>query len=110
MHSTKTQHTWEAFLRFYSGQYRGRKTRLGIFEKREDVTNDYWIESGLPLLGIDIDLSGEKPAIEVLLDGYSHSVQDAKELNAHFSVDSDEDGIDISHPNGSTTILRFEKP
>ena len=108
MNSTKTEHSWESFLRFYTGQYKGRKTRLGVFEKRPEVTVDYWVESGLPLIGIDIDLSGERPSIEVLLEGYSHSVANVRALDAHFSPEGDEDGLDIRHDDGKTTLLRFE--
>jgi hypothetical protein len=109
MNSVRTQHRWDNFLKFYSEQYKGRKTRLGVFEQNDGVTNDYWVEDGLPMLGIDLDTSGERPAVEVLLDGYSHSVADARRLNVHFSLDGDEDGLDIIHQNGTSTILRFEK-
>jgi len=109
MHSVRTQHRWDKFLKFYSEQYKGRRTRLGVFEQSQGVTNDFWIEDGLPILGIDLDSSGDRPTVEVLLNGYSHSVADAQGLNVHFSLDGDEDGLDIIHGNGTSTILRFEK-
>jgi hypothetical protein len=109
MNSTETRHSWEAFLRFYSRHYMGRKTRLAIFEEREGVANDLWVESGLPLIGMDIDLTGERHSMEVLLDGYSHSVANVRGLDAHFSHEGDEDGLDILHDDGKSTILRFEQ-
>lgn len=108
MSSVRTQHSWEAFLKFYSQQNKGRKTRLGVFARNDDVTNDYWIADGLDLLGIDMDADGSSPTIEVLLEGYSHSVANAQGLKVHFSLEGDEDGIDIIHSDRDTTVLRFE--
>ena len=79
-----------------------------MFEKHDDIMVDYWVESGLPLIGMDIDLSGKRPSIEVLLEGYSHSITNVRSLDAHFSPEGDEDGLDIRHDDGKTTILRFE--
>lgn len=109
MNSAKTQHCWESFLKFYSEQNKGRKTRLGVFAREGGVVTDYWIEDGLELVGVDIDPDGELPTIEILLDGYSHSIVNVHRLNVHFSNSSDEDGLDIAVGNGETTILRFEK-
>lgn len=108
MNPTKTRHNWAAFLKFYTEQNKGRKTRLGVFENTGDVVHDYWIEDGLPLLGIDIDANGELPAIEIMLDGYSHSVGEARGLKIHYSLEGDEDGIDIAGRDDRTTVLRFE--
>lgn len=108
MISAKTQHCWETFLKFYSEQNKGRKTRLGVFEREGNVVTDYWIEDGLPLLGIDIEPADGLPAIEVLLEGYSHSIDAARSLHVHFSHDAEEDGLDITDDHGKTTILRFE--
>lgn len=108
MNATKTKHNWTAFLRFYSEQNKGRKTRLGVFEHDGKIVNDYWIEDGLPLLGIDLDVKGELPMIEVILGNYSHSVSKARGIKAHYSLDGNEDGIDITGNDGKTTVLRFE--
>ncbi|MEQ1763565.1 MAG: DUF5335 family protein [Pyrinomonadaceae bacterium] len=108
MNSTKTQHSWEAFLKFYSEQNKGRKTRLAVFEREGDVTNDYWIENGLALVGIDLDPNGELPTVEVLLDGYSHSVDDVRKLKVYYSIEGNEEGLDITWDDGRITVLRFE--
>ena len=109
MNPVRTQHRWDKFLKFYSEQYRGRRTRLGVFEQIDGVTNDLWVAHGLPILGIDLDSSGDRPTVEVLLNGYSHSVADARGLTVHFSLEGDEDGLDIIHGDGTSTILRFEE-
>lgn len=108
MNATKTQHAWAAFLKFYTEQNKDKKTRLGVFENVGEVVNDYWIEDGLPLSGIDIDLRGELPAIEILLGSYSHPVTGALRLTIHYSPKGDEDGLDIIGIDGKTTVLRFE--
>lgn len=107
MNSAKTKHCWEAFLKFYSEQNKGRKTRLGVFEEG-DVVTDYWIEDGLELAGVDIDPNGELPTVEIQLGGYSHSIADARSLNVHYTLTAEADGLDISDTHGKTTILRFE--
>lgn len=109
MNGTKTPHNWAGFLKFYSEQYKGRKTRLGVFENAGDVVNDYWIEDGNPLLGVDVEMKGDLPTIEITLDSYSHSANDARSLKIHYSLEGDEDGMDIAGSDGKTTILRFEK-
>lgn len=109
MNATKTKHNWATFLQFYSDQYKGRKTRLGFFENAGDVVQDYWIEDGMPLLGIEVALTDELPTIELMLNTYSHSVSNVRNLTIHLSLEGDEDGIDIIGNDGKTTILRFEK-
>lgn len=108
MNTTKTKHNWATFLQFYSDQHKGRKTRLGVFENTGDVVQDYWIEDGMPLLGIEVDLKDELPVIEIILDSYSHSINDARSLKVHYSLEGDEDGVDITGNDGKIAILRFE--
>lgn len=108
MNATETQHNWASFLRFYSEQNKGRKTRLGIFESAGDVVSDYWIEDGMPLLGIDVEMKRDLPTTEIVLDRYSHSVNDTRSLKIHYSLEGNEDGMDITGNDGKTTILRFE--
>jgi hypothetical protein len=109
MNSAKTQHCWESFLKFYSEQNKGRTTRLGVFEREGDVVTDYWIEDGLVLVGVDVDPDGELPAVEVMLEGYSHSITGVRSLNVHYAYQAEDDGLDIADEHGKTTILRFEK-
>lgn len=109
MNATKTKHTWATFLKSYSEQNKGRKTRLGVFESAGgDVVNDYWIEDGMLLLGLDVEMKGDLPTIEIILDSYCHSVNDARSLKVHFSLEGDEDGMDITGSDGKTTVMRFE--
>lgn len=102
------QHEWTKFLKFFSEQNAGRPTRIGVFQCDGDKVSDYWLEDGLPLMGIDIDTKGERPSLQIIVGNFTHEVKDAVKLVFKFGVESDEDGIDISNDSGQTTILRFE--
>lgn len=108
MKAANRQHEWAKFLKFFSEQNAGRPTRLGVFESDGDVVNDYWLENGLPLVGVDIDTKKEMPSVEITVGSFTHEVKDAVKLKFHFSLDGTEDGIDLSCANGQTTIMRFE--
>jgi len=104
----QTQHEWTKFLKFFSEQNVGRPTRIGVFECDGDKVNDYWLENGLPLTGIDIDTKKELPSVQITVGNFTHEVKDAVKLLFHFSLAGDEDGLNISCGNGQTTVLRFE--
>ena len=108
MNESKTRPNWKMFLKFYSHQNTGRKTRLGVFENVGDVVNDYWIEDGMPLEGFDIDVNGALPTVEIILGSYSHFVTNVRGLRVHYSFEGNEDGVDITGADGKTTVLRFE--
>lgn len=103
------QHEWTKFLKFFSEQNEGRPTRIGVFECDRDKVNDYWLEDGLPLVGIDIDTKGERPSVQIIVGNFTHEVKDAVKLVFRLGVEADEDGMDVSNAAGQTTILRFEK-
>lgn len=105
MSEAKKQHTWTRFLNYYGEQNNNRPTRLGVFENG----NDLWIEDGLPLTGIDVDTHGEMPTVEIMLgDDLTHTIKNAKNVKISFSLDENNDGLDITDAEGRTTILRFE--
>ena len=108
MSAVKTRNDWANFLKFYSGQNLGRRTRLGIFENAGDTVDDYWIENGAQLNGIDTDLSSSTPAIEIMLEGYTHVTTNPRSLKIYYSQDGGEDGLDLCDSEGRTTVLRFE--
>lgn len=108
MNGATKQNNWANFLNFYGEQNKGRLTRLGVFENPDGVVNDYWLEAGSPLTGIDTDTRGETPTVEIMLGDLTHTVKGAKSLKIHFSFEGDGDGLDITDMEGKTTILRFE--
>lgn len=108
MRSATAQHDWAVFLKFFGEQYSGRRTRLGVFEKDMEVVTDYWLESDLPLTGIDVDARGSLPTVEIQLENYTHVITNAVKLDVRFTADGSEDGMDITDSSGKVTILRFE--
>jgi len=108
MKAATRQHEWTKFLKFFSEENAGRPTRLGVFERNNEVVNDYWLENGLPLVGVDIDTKKELPTVQITVGSYTHEVNNAVNLVFHLSLDGTEDGIDLSCANGQTTIMRFE--
>jgi hypothetical protein len=117
MNATTKEHTWSKFLNFFTQQNLGRPTRLGIFEKEGGVSTDYWIEAGLPLLGIDVDTrSGVSPSVEIMLGGTSkadtahltHVVTQIQTVKIVLGCGGASDGLEINDAEGKTTILRFE--
>ena len=100
---------WSEFIELFYNRYRGRPTRLGVFEPDNDITNDYWIESGLPLTGLDLDTHGGLPVLRVTVGEFSHEVANALKVTFTLSASGEEDGIDILDGNGRTTVLRIEE-
>ena len=108
MDTDKLHSLWANFLDVFNGRFSRRATRLGVFQRDHDVTNDFWIENGLPLIGIEIDTRRNIPAIRIDLDGYSHEVNGVLKLTIKLSTSGDEDGLDILDQSGTTTVLRME--
>ena len=107
---------WGVFFEEFSKQNKTRPTRLGKI-KADEVTQDYWLEDGLPLAGIDLDKDGEgAPLIEIMLGGegvkaegnMTHTVTRVQRIKFHLTADGMDDGLDIEDSEGMTTILRFE--
>jgi hypothetical protein len=99
---------WSRFIDFFNDEYRGRRTRLAVFEKHGEVANDYWVESGLPLSGISIESHDPRLAVAIELGSFTHEISDANQLAFHLTRTGEEDGVDIVDSQGRTTILRFE--
>ncbi len=113
----QTELNWQKYLRLFSDENRDRPTRLGVFEGGPPVTEDLWLEDGLPLAGIDIGRGGDAgPEIDILLDNgptarahMSHRISAAKLIRITLSEDGEEDGLDIDNQKGERTVLRFER-
>ncbi len=108
MNAAATQHEWSKYMRFYTENNAGRATRLGIFERNGGVVNDYWLESGLPFVGLDVDAHHDLPAVQISVGELCHEVNNAVDMVFHISASGDEDGIDITSSDGNITVLRFE--
>lgn len=108
MNTPKNIDQWAKFLKFFSEQNAGRPTRLGVFERHGNNVMDYWLESGLPLVGVDIDSHQDRATIQISLGALNHEISDATELKFLFSRVGDEDGLDVTDAEGRTAVLRFQ--
>ncbi len=108
MKAMNPKENWTEFLKFYGKANTRRATRIGLYQVTAGIANDYWIEDGLPLLGLDVDFDDGLPVVQIMLDGFTHVVRDVRSLRPVYSADGSEDGIDLVREGGSTTVLRFE--
>ena len=99
------QHNWSEFLKFFTQQNAGRETRLGVFEGEDD----YWLQSDLPLTGVDLDPSERDPTLQIMLGNFTHTIRGAQKLVFHLTADGISDGLDVTDTSGRTAILRFER-
>ena len=101
--------TWTPFLKSISEQNAGRRTRLGVFELKGDVVNDYWLEDGLPLVAVESDLKNGRRDVRIVVGEMEHDVRDVIKITYSLTSNSTEDGLDILDRSNRTTILRFER-
>lgn len=100
-------------LKIFGERNESRLTRLGVFIPENNTMQDYWLEDGLPLMGIDTENEGEIN-IEIMLgkEGderhLTHSIKNAKTIKIELSVEAEKDGLEITDAGGKVTILRFE--
>jgi hypothetical protein len=106
---------WRAYLREFSGRNAARLTRLGVI-KADGVTEDFWLEDGLPLVGVDIDTKGnDAPLVEIMLGArgeagrsMTHAVRRVRKVGIKLAADGSDEGLDVEDGGGVTTVLRFE--
>ena len=106
---------WRAYLREFSSQNAARLTRLGAI-KANGGTEDFWLEDGLPLAGVDIDTKGDDaPLVEIMLGarggaggGMTHTVRRVRRVGIRLAADDGDEGLDVEDGEGVTTVLRFE--
>ena len=98
---------WKEFLRDFSTRHRGDRTRLGVFEIRDGVVNDLWIEDGVPLIGIDVDTREGKRTIGIAFENFRHSIENVSVITRVSDAEVG-GGLDIKDDEGKTTALRFE--
>jgi len=102
---TAKRSQWEDLLRYYSEKNEGRATRLGVFENG----NDYWLEDGLLLTGLDIDAHAAAASVQIMLGRFTHTVRGVSHVTFHLSNDGNSDGFDVTDAEGRVAMLRFEK-
>ncbi len=115
--ATAAKSTWTDFLKLFGTQNHLRPTRLGVFVREGESLHDYWIEDGLPLLGIALEMNGESaPTIEIMLgdksaaaDGhYTHAIKNVRQIKFELTLNAENDGLEIIDAEGKITVLRLE--
>ena len=108
MNTKQMQHRWRAQLTIFSEENLGRPTRLGVFEPATEGMMDYWLENGLALREVVFEEHKGAKSIEIILDGFTHTIRQVKRLELLFGEEA-EDGLNVIDVNGRTSILRFEE-
>ncbi|MDH3529109.1 MAG: hypothetical protein OEQ28_06060 [Acidobacteriota bacterium] len=105
------------FLRYFSDINEMRPTRMGVFENGPRAVTDYWLEDGLPLVGVDVDQhDADKMSVIIMLSNkeesesshFSHVIKNVRMVKFNLSHDGLSDGLDILDFDGKTTVLSFE--
>ena len=101
------QSNWKSFLQEFAAHNEGKPTRLGVMEMHDDVANDYWIEGGLPLIGLDVYPDNGNFRVDIIFDNFTHSIEGATKL-VEIKSDNANSGLDVLDAEGKTAILRFD--
>jgi hypothetical protein len=109
MNTVQKQRNWTQVLSAFNAENAGRPTRLGVFESAGDAVNDYWLENGLPLQGVTFEERNGRLSAEILLDGFTHVVENADRVELIFGSSGLDDGINVVDAAGRTSVLRFEE-
>lgn len=107
---------WADYLSEYTRRNEGRPTRLQVIGGTHD--DDFWLECGLRLTGIDSDSHGtDAPKVEIMLgglfalDGTKHltrSISKVRRITPETGENGKDTGLEIEDADSVTTILRFE--
>ena len=108
MNTEQKQHDWNARVSDFNAENAGRPTRLGVFEPSNGSVNDYWLESGLPFLGVAFEQLDGRVSAEIILDGFTHLVENADRVELIYGTKEFDDGLNVVDSIGRTSVLRFE--
>ena len=106
---------WDETVRDLNAHNFQRATRLEVIGEIGDVARDYWLEQGVPLLGLSLETTGtDSPRCEIML-GYSvagaghltHIVSQVCSLVTERNHEGQTDALELRDAGGRTTILRF---
>jgi len=112
---TQAQMNWSKYLRLFSDENRDRPTRIAVYDGE---MRDYWLENGMPLAGVEVDLNGNRGLeVEIMLANcpgdtanMTHRVVGARSLKITLSASGEGDGLEIANDKSETTVLHFEDP
>lgn len=105
---------WQTNLKAFGERNNMRPTRLEVLGRNREMDSDFWLEDGLLLAGIDLDMDGS-PSIEIMLQApvgttknhMTHTVTGVKRVELE-TTDGRDEGLEIEDGEGAITIMRFE--
>jgi hypothetical protein len=107
---------WADYLNEYTRRNEGRPTRLEVIGGADN--DDFWLECGLRLTGIDADTRGaDAPRVEIMLGGvfepdgtnhFTRSISNVRRVTPEIGENGRDKGIEFEDAKAVTTILRFE--
>lgn len=114
---------WLPFINEFSERNRLRVTRLEVIgngytgvSRQPSVEKDFWMEDGLPLVGIGLEPApDDAPRVEIMLGSDSinppvhmtHTVEGARRVARTLGVDGRESELEIEGADGAVTILHL---
>ena len=107
---------WQTNLMAFGKRNNMRPTRLQVLGPSREMDSDFWLEDGLLLAGIDLDMDGAgSPSVEIMLQApvgttknhLTHTVAGVKRVELE-TTDGRDEGLEIEDGAGAITIMRFE--
>lgn len=107
---------WQTNLRAFGERNNMRPTRLEVLGPKRELDSDFWLEEGLLLTGIDLDMARDgSPSVEIMLQApvgtnknhLTHTVAGVKRVELK-TTDGLDQGLEIEDRDGAITIMRFE--
>lgn len=107
---------WQRTLADFGERNKMRSTRLEVLGAVKEVESDFWLEDGLLLAGITLEIDREGGAtVEIMLQAPSaaiqshmtHTIAGVKHLAMDRAKGVDET-LELEDKEGAITIMRFE--
>ena len=108
--------SWQANLSDFGERNKLRATRLEVFGRAREVESDFWLEDGLLLSGIALEMDSEHgPSLEIMLqvptvptgNHMTHTISGVKRVGLE-TVDGRDEVLEIEDKEGAVTIMHFE--
>ena len=116
MRKTIEPSDWQTNLAEFGERNKMRSTRLEVLGAARDVESDFWLEDGLLLAGITLEMDRDRdPSVEIMLrvpagatHGHmTHTVAGVKRVELN-TADGRDEALEIEDKEGAVTIMRFE--
>jgi len=116
MRKTIEPSDWQRTLTDFGERNKMRSTRLEVFGAAREVESDFWLEDGLLLAGITLEMDrGRGATVEIMLQApapatyghMTHTIAGMKRL-AIDKANGPDEALELEDKDGVVTIVRFE--